>query len=48
MINGVAHKELIHDTARYMNNRAEPSHQPARVRERGCDVLNPFNKHSIF
>jgi len=36
---GVAHRELIpdtiHDTARYANNRAEVSHQPTRVRERG-------------
>ena len=36
---GVAHRELIpdsiHDTSRYSNNRAELSHQPTRVRERG-------------
>ena len=36
---GVAHRELIpdtiHDTTRYANNRAELSHQPTRVRERG-------------
>jgi len=36
---GVAHRELIpdtiHDTSQYANNRAEPSHQPIRVRERG-------------
>jgi putative transposase len=36
---GVAHRELvpdsIHDTSRYANNRAELSHQPTRVRERG-------------
>jgi putative transposase len=36
---GVAHRELmpdtIHDTSQYANNRAELSHQPARVRERG-------------
>ena len=36
---GVAHRELIpetiHNTARYANNRAELSHQPTRVRERG-------------
>ena len=35
----VAHRELIpetiHNTARYANNRAELSHQPTRVRERG-------------
>ena len=35
----VAHCELhldsIHDTSRYANNRAELSHQPTRVRERG-------------
>jgi len=36
---GVAHRDLIpetlHDTAQYANNRAELSHQPTRVRERG-------------
>ena len=36
---GVAHRELIpdtiHDTSQYENNRAELSHQPTRVRERG-------------
>ena len=35
----VAHRELIpdtiHDTAQYANNKAELSHQPTRVRERG-------------
>ena len=36
---GVAHRELIpdtiHDTSQYASNRAELSHQPTRVRERG-------------
>ncbi len=36
---GVAQRELIpdtlHDTSQYANNRAELSHQPTRVRERG-------------
>ncbi len=36
---GVAHREripdTIHDTTQYANNRAEVSHQPTRVRERG-------------
>ncbi len=36
---GVAHRELIpdtiHDTSQYANNRAELSHQPTRMRERG-------------
>lgn len=36
---GVAHRELIpesiHDTSKYTNNKAELSHQPTRVRERG-------------
>ncbi|MFT5097907.1 MAG: putative transposase [Planctomycetaceae bacterium] len=35
----VAHRELIydviHDTSQYANNRAELSHQPTRLRERG-------------
>ena len=36
---GVAHREFISDTIhisdRYANNRAEQSHEPTRVRERG-------------
>jgi putative transposase len=36
---GVAHREIIpeaiHDTSHYANNRAEQSHEPTRVRERG-------------
>ena len=36
---GVAHRELmpetIHNMEKYANNRAELSHQPTRVRERG-------------
>ena len=36
---GVAHREFIpdtiHDTSQYANKRAELSHQPTRVRERG-------------
>ncbi len=36
---GAAHRELIpesiHDTSKYANNRAELSHPPTRVRERG-------------
>ena len=36
---GVAHRELMpdvfHSTERYENNRAEQSHEPTRVRERG-------------
>mgnify|MGYP002637422959 CR=1 FL=1 len=36
---GVAHRDLMpdvfHDTSQYANNRAEQSHEPTRVRERG-------------
>jgi putative transposase len=36
---GVAHRDLMpdvfHDTSQYGNNRAEQSHEPTRVRERG-------------
>jgi putative transposase len=36
---GVAHREIIpeaiHDTSHYANNRAEQSHEPTRLRERG-------------
>jgi len=55
---GVAHRELMpsvaHRRSRYLNNRAENSHQPSRQRERGMkrfksvrhaqrhDLLRPF------
>ncbi len=43
---GVAHREIIpdtiHDTSQYANNRAELSHQPTRVRERG---MRRFKTH---
>jgi putative transposase len=43
---GVAHRELIpkaiHDTSQHANNRAELSHQPTRVRERG---IRRFKSH---
>ena len=47
---GVAHRELIpdtiHDTSQYANNRAELSHQPTRVRERGMRRLkSPHDTH---
>ena len=32
---GAPSPETIHDTSQYANNRAELSHQPTRVRERG-------------
>ena len=45
---GVAHRELIpetiHDTSRYANNRAELSHQPTRVRERGVRGLKSIQQ----
>lgn len=48
----VAHRELIpdviHDTSQYANNRAELSHQPTRVRERGCCGLNQWVRRSGF
>ena len=45
---GIAHRELIpesiYDTRQYANNRAEVSHQPTRVRERGMRRLSRRNK----
>jgi len=47
---GVAHRELIpdtiHDTFQYANNRAELSHQPTRVRERG--MLFSASRYRLF
>jgi putative transposase len=49
---GVAHQELIpdsiHDTSQYANNRAELSHQPTRVRERGMRRLKSIVQAERF
>ena len=49
---GVAHRELIsetiHDTAQYANNRAELSHQPTRVRERGMRCFKSSRQTQRF
>ena len=49
---GVAHRELIpdtiHDTSKYANNRAELSHQPTRVRERGMRKFKSMKQAQRF
>ncbi len=49
---GVAHRELIpdtiHDTTQYANNRAELSHQPTRVRERGMRRFKSMQQAQRF
>ena len=49
---GVEHRELIpdslHDTSQYANNRAELSHQPTRVRERGMRRLKSTRQAQRF
>jgi putative transposase len=49
---GVAHRELIpdtiHDTSQYANNRAELSHQPTRVRERGMRKFKTMDQAQRF
>jgi len=48
----VAHRELIpdsiHDTSQYANNRAELSHQPTRVRERGMRRFKSMSQAQRF
>ncbi len=48
----VAHRELIpeaiHDNAQYANNRAELSHQPTRVRERGMRQFKSVKQAQRF
>lgn len=48
----VAHRELLpgaaHDTHRYANNRAELSHQPTRVRERGMRRFKSISQAQRF
>ena len=49
---GVAHRELIpetiHSTEKYANNRAELSHQPTRVRERGMRRFKSMRQAQRF
>jgi putative transposase len=49
---GVAHRELIpdtiHNTSQYANNRAELSHQPTRVRERGMRRFKSVGQAQLF
>ena len=49
---GVAHRELIPETIhcmeKYANNRAELSHQPTRVRERGMRKFKSVNQAQRF
>ena len=49
---GVAHRSLIpeteHNTAQYANNRAELSHQPTRVRERGMRRFKSITQAQRF
>lgn len=49
---GVAYRELIpdtiHDTSQYANNRAELSHQPTRVRERGMRKFKSLRQAQRF
>lgn len=48
----VAHREIlsdaIHDKSRYANNRAEQSHQPTRVRERGMRKFKSIKQAQRF
>ena len=49
---GVAHRALIpntiHDTSQYASNRAELSHQPTRVRERGMRGFKSIHQAQSF
>jgi putative transposase len=49
---GVAHRELIpeaiHSTEHYENNRAEQSHEPTRVRERGMRKFKSVRQAQRF
>ena len=49
---GVAHREMmpevIHDTERYANNRAEQSHEATRVRERGMRKFKSVGQAQRF
>ena len=40
--------DAIHDTSQYANNRAELSHQPTRVRERGMRKFKSIKQAQRF
>ena len=40
--------EVMHDTEQYANNRAELSHQPTRVRERGMHRFKSLEQANRF
>ena len=40
--------DTIHDTTQYANNRAEDSHQPTRVRERGMRRFKSMQQAQHF
>ena len=48
----MAHRELIpepiHDTTQYANNRAELSHEPTRIRERGMRKFKSIHQAQRF
>ena len=49
---GVAHRELmpdvIHDDSQYADNRAEHSHEPTKVRERGMRQFKSVKQAQRF
>ena len=45
---GAPSPEAIHDTEKYANNRAELSHQPTRVRERGMRKFKSVKQAQRF
>ena len=49
---GMVHRELIpdtiHDTSQHANNRAEVSHRPMRVRERGMRRFKSMQQAQRF
>ncbi len=40
--------DVIHDTSQYANNRAEQSHEPTRVRERGMRKFKSVGQAQRF
>jgi len=40
--------DVVHDTSQYANNRAELSHQPTRVRERGMRRFKSMQQAQRF
>lgn len=48
LVHGELMPDVIHENSRYANNKAEQSHQPIRVRERGMRKFKSVRQAQRF